>query len=57
MISTLQHHASELVSHISELTDEDLRVILQVIERTYIHVLIEQGLRGKEDLSGVSRIA
>jgi ribosomal protein L29 len=37
-----------LVSRVSELTDQELVTYLQEVERTYIHLMIEATLRGKE---------
>lgn len=34
------------VAGLSEMSDTDLNDLLDMLERTYIHGLIEQGLRG-----------
>ena len=36
----------EWVSSLAEMTDADLRSFITLLERTYIHAMIEAGLRG-----------
>lgn len=35
------------IHSISERTDEELQVMLRLLERAYVHVRIEQGLRSR----------
>lgn len=37
-----------LVTNVSALTDDELLVSIREVERTYIHLMIEATLRGKE---------
>lgn len=57
MITDLDREVSKLIGKISEIPDEDLINMSRIIERAYIHVLVEQGLRVKVDSCSVSRIA
>lgn len=57
MTSDLDSAVSGLIETISEISDEDLIVVARIIERAYIHVLVEQGLRVKVDHMGVSQLA
>lgn len=43
---------------LSEMSDPDLSLLIQQLERAYIHVLIEQGLRGAQaqEVSSVSNL-
>jgi hypothetical protein len=46
------------IHNVSEMSDEDLGLFLKKIERSYVHVLIEQSLRVNKvsNVTGVSRI-
>lgn len=57
MITDLDREVSKLIEKISEIPDEDLINMSRIIERAYIHVLVEQGLRVKVDSCSVSHIA
>lgn len=57
MITNLDDSLTVLIGKISELSDEDLLVMSRIVERAYIHVLVEQGLRVKVVPSSVSHIA
>jgi hypothetical protein len=57
MTTELDREISSLIEKISVMPDEDLINMLKIIERAYIHILVEQGLRVKVDSCSVSRIA
>jgi len=57
MITNLDDSLSVLIAKISEISDEDLIVMARIVERAYIHVLVEQGLRVKVEPCSVSHIA
>jgi hypothetical protein len=57
MITDLDREVSRLIVKISEIPDEDLVNMSRIVERAYIHILVEQGLRVKVDSCSVSRIA
>ena len=57
MITDLDREVSKLIVKISEIPDEDLINMSRIVERAYIHILVEQGLRVKVDSCSVSRIA
>jgi hypothetical protein len=57
MITNLDREVSRLIVKISEIPDEDLVHMSRIVERAYIHILVEQGLRVKVDSCSVSRIA
>ena len=57
MITNLDREVSRLIVKISEIPDEDLVNMSRIVERAYIHILVEQGLRVKVDSCSVSRIA
>jgi hypothetical protein len=44
-----------VISTLSEINDKDLRMFLQIVERAYVHALIEEELRSGR--LGVSRVA
>jgi hypothetical protein len=46
MMSDLRSVLNERVAELSQMDQSDLEDMLHVLERTYIHALIEQGLRG-----------
>ncbi len=46
MMSDVQALLDQRVAVLSEMPSEDLDHLLYVLERTYIHALIEKGLRG-----------
>ena len=43
--SNLDRFLEAEIHELSERTDEDLRNMLRILERAYLHVQIEQGLR------------
>lgn len=55
MLTELNAALTSCVSSVSEATDKQLDDALQIVERAYIHIVIEQGLRSR-DIS-VSRLA
>ena len=55
MLTELNAALSSCVHNVSESTDEQLDQALQIVERAYIHIVIEQGLRSQD--TGVSRLA
>lgn len=57
MITDLDKEVSRLIEKISEIPDEDLVSMSRIVERAYIHILVEQGLRVEVDSCSVSRIA
>lgn len=57
MITDLDREVSKLIVKISEIPDEDLINMSRIVERAYIHILVEQGLRVKVDSCSVSHIA
>jgi len=57
MITDFDREVSRLIGKISEIPDEDLVSMSRIVERAYIHILVEQGLRAQTDSASVSRIA
>lgn len=55
MTTSLEHSLSGLIENLALMTDDDLMELFRVLERSYIHVLVEQGLRLRP--CSVSRIA
>ena len=58
MMTELDKALNEVINSISELTPRDLANLLKMVERAYVHVLIEQNLRVNEGtkVAGVSHI-
>jgi hypothetical protein len=54
MLTELNAALSSCVHSVSEATDKQLDEALQIVERAYIHIVIEQGLRSRD--TGVSRL-
>ena len=48
MMTELDKALNEVINSISELTPRDLANLLKMVERAYVHVLIEQNLRVNE---------
>jgi hypothetical protein len=46
MMNEIQTVLDDRVAKLSEMPTDDLDHLLYVLERTYIHALIEKGLRG-----------
>jgi hypothetical protein len=57
MITDFDDAISGMIEKISEIPNEDLINMSRIVERAYIHILVEQGLRVKVDSCSVSRIA
>lgn len=57
MTSNLDSAISEMIGSLSELTDQELILVSRIIERAYIHILVEQGLRVNVNFSSVSQLA
>lgn len=45
-MTEVEQTLDEWVAGLSEMRDGDLAMLLHLLERTYIHTLIEQSLRG-----------
>ena len=55
MTTNLEHSLSGLIDNLAAMDDDDLTELFRLIERSYIHVLVEQGLRLRS--CSVSKIA
>lgn len=51
----LKRAVAPAVTDLSSMSDKDLRVLLEILERAYVHALIEQQLR--DGNPGVSNVA
>jgi len=56
MTTDLDNAINKIVNKISEIPEEELIVISRIIERAYIHILVEQGLRVNIQPTSVSHI-